>query len=266
MSVTSGCVSLGGTVLATGARDYETILWDIESQKKSYSRRIDRNMVTHMKWLPSEMNTFVQCSEDRRMRLYDIREDLAVQQEIIVGDNFAGTCDVDESSTYIVTGHSGFNNSGCFVKLWDIRKMSDSTVEPVFQNEHSFSVVSARFLYTPERDRGEVNIISASADMSMKVMNLEGDVKSSISCSNSYSTMSPLKDSPTTTVSRSGSCSDSEEGEGESNRSESYSGGEAIKTDTFVVAGTTAPQLITYAIDSETLSIVQHGESTNLIQ
>lgn len=91
MSVTTGCISLGETVLATGARDYETIVWDLEDQKKTHSKRIDRNMITDMKWLPSDNNTFIQCSEDLRLRFFDIREGLNMVKETVVGTNFAGT-------------------------------------------------------------------------------------------------------------------------------------------------------------------------------
>jgi WD40 repeat protein len=193
MSVTAGWVSLGETVLATGARDYETILWDIEDQKFTSRSRIDRNMVTDMKWLPTDMNTFAQWSEDRTLRLYDIREGLEVASEIKVGENFASSCDIDASGTYIVTGHRGFNNSGWFVKLWDIRKISSGGgTDPVFQNEHSFSVVSARFLNWPERSRGSTNVISASTDKSIKITTLEGEQKSLTTANDSYTAMTPL--------------------------------------------------------------------------
>lgn len=189
MSVTTGCLSLGETILATGARDYETILWDIEDQKETHKSRIDRNMVTDMKWMPTDHNIFLQCSEDLRIRLYDIREGLEVVMETTVGTNFAGTCDIDHSGTYIVTGHRGFNNSGCYVKLWDVRTFSDSKVEPVFEIEHSFSVVSTRFLYTPSRENGQTNIISASADKTMRITNMQGESKTYTDNSECYTAM-----------------------------------------------------------------------------
>jgi WD40 repeat protein len=99
-------------VLATGARDYKTVLWDLEEGKKTNMISIDRNMVTDMKWLPSDNNTFMQSSEDLRLRIFDIRDNLDVAKETIVGTNFAGSIDIDESGKYIVTGHKGFNNSG----------------------------------------------------------------------------------------------------------------------------------------------------------
>ena len=117
LSVTTGCVSLGETILATGGRDYTTILWDIEYQKETHKNRIDRNMVTDMKWMPTDNNTFVQCSEDLRMRFFDIREGLEIGKEISIGSNFATTFDIDDTGNYITTGHRGFNNSGWWVKL-----------------------------------------------------------------------------------------------------------------------------------------------------
>jgi WD40 repeat protein len=112
LSVTAACISLGETVLATGARDYKTVLWDLEEGKKTNMISIDRNMVTDMKWLPSDNNTFMQSSEDLRLRIFDIRDNLDVAKETVVGTNFAGSIDIDESGKYIVTGHKGFNNSG----------------------------------------------------------------------------------------------------------------------------------------------------------
>lgn len=65
-----------------------------------------------MVWMPTDNNVFIQSSEDLRMRFFDIREGLDVAQEIVVGTNFAGSVDADQSGMYVVTGHKGFNNSG----------------------------------------------------------------------------------------------------------------------------------------------------------
>ena len=237
MSVTTGCLSLGETVLATGARDYETIVWDLVDQKETHKMRIDRNMVTDMKWMPNDNNTFIQCSEDLRLRFYDIRENLDIAKETIVGTNFAGTCDVDESGNYIVTGHRGFNNSGCYVKLWDIRTLSDKQAEPVFEVEHSFSVVSARFLYLPSRQNGSTQIISASADKTLRITNLQGEQKSWTDNNDSYTAMTPLRN--INNLSRS----------------------DQPDTDNLIVASSTKPQLMTYSIDEETLSIVPKAKT-----
>ena len=194
-------------------------------------------MITDMKWLPSDNNTFVQCSEDLRLRFYDIREGLNMVKETVVGTNFAGTWDIDESGKYIVTGHKGFNNSGWYVKLWDVRTFSEKTVEPVFEYEHSYSVVSAKFLYTPSRSKGSTNIISASSDKTMKIVNLQGEQKTWTDCPDSYTAMWPL---------RNGS---------NANRKDMQD------TDTLVMAGSTKPRLLQYSIDEETLSIVSLAES-----
>lgn len=94
LSVTSGCLSLGENTLATGGRDYHTMLWDVETQKCEHKNRIDRNMVTDMKWMPNDNNTFVQTSEDLRMRFFDIREGLEVSKATLVGGNFAANMDI----------------------------------------------------------------------------------------------------------------------------------------------------------------------------
>ena len=194
-------------------------------------------MITDMKWFPSDNNTFIQCSEDLRLRFYDIREGLDVAKETIVGTNFAGCWDIDESGNYIVTGHKGFNNSGCYVKLWDVRSFSDDTVEPVIEFEHSFSVVSAKFLYTPTRSQDKKYIISASADKTMRVTSLEGHQKSITDCDESYTAMWPVRSSKS------------------SNRKDQQD------TDCLIAAGSTKPQLLMYSIDEDTLSILNHSES-----
>ena len=237
ISCTTGWISLGETVLATGARDYETILWDLEDGTKTMSQRIDRNMVTDMKWFPSDNNTFIQCSEDLRLRFYDIREGLDVVKETMVGTNFAGSCDIDESGKYIVTGHKGFNNSGWYVKLWDVRSFSDTSVEPVVEFEHSFSVVSAKFLYTPSRSKATTHIISASADKTIRITDLQGKQKSIQDWPESFSAMWPLRNANNWTRTKQN------------------------ETDCLVAAGSTKPQLIMYSIDEETLSIVPRYET-----
>lgn len=75
------------------------------------------------------------------------------------------------------------------MKLWDVRTFSEKTVEPVFEYEHSYSVVSAKFLYTPSRSKGTTNIISASSDKTMKIVNLEGEQKTWTDCPESYTAM-----------------------------------------------------------------------------
>lgn len=58
----------------------------------------------------------------------------------------------------------------------------------MFEVEHSFSVMTTRFIYSPSKENS-TNIISASADRNMMITNLEGQKKSIIDNADSYSAM-----------------------------------------------------------------------------
>ena len=57
------------------------------------SRKIERNIITFLKgW---EENTFVECSEDLRLRIFDVRDSpFKPSIEISGGTNFATNCDI----------------------------------------------------------------------------------------------------------------------------------------------------------------------------
>ena len=108
--------------------------------------------------------------------------------------------------------------------------------DPVFEVNHNFSVVSARFFYAPSRSKDKTFIISASADKTMKVINMKGEEKAWTDSKESYSAMSPLRKS--TNFDR-----------------------VDVKTDNIIVAGTIKPELQFYTVDEETLSIIPYAKS-----
>lgn len=79
-----------------------------------FSKKIDRNVVTYLKWLPNNNDLFVECSEDLTLRLWDTRaRPFKPPVEFKVGSNFATNCDISSlegEDSFLVTGHRGFNN------------------------------------------------------------------------------------------------------------------------------------------------------------
>lgn len=81
-----------------------------------------------MKWVPEEPNLIVETSEDLHLRLFDLRKKpFKPIYEQKLETNFATFCDVQEN--LMVTAHRGFNNQGAEVKVWDLRKLVDMTVQ-----------------------------------------------------------------------------------------------------------------------------------------
>ena len=60
-------------MIASGSRDQTTRLWDIETQKQLQTRKIDRNVVTAIKWVPDNPSLFLEGSEDLTLRLWDVK-------------------------------------------------------------------------------------------------------------------------------------------------------------------------------------------------
>jgi len=106
--------------LASGSRDYTIRIWDGETHKHIVGSKVNWNVVTYLKWQPSTQ-LLIQCSEDLKLRVWDIREPpMRCAIALDTGDNFATHCDVTDDNK-VVTSHRGFNGIGCEAKLWDLR-------------------------------------------------------------------------------------------------------------------------------------------------
>lgn len=107
--------------LLSGGGDWSVRLWDVGREAEVYKKIINWNVVTCIKWV--DEHTAVQASEDLRIRLWDVRmSKVEESSSISVGENFA-TC-LDVSGNELISGHRGFNSTGCEVKKWDLRKQS----------------------------------------------------------------------------------------------------------------------------------------------
>jgi WD40 repeat protein len=112
LSCTSGCFSPDEKTLVTSGRDQETILWDIEAQRKISNLRIEGNYTTDMVWIPDSESLFLQTGEDCKLRIFDTRTQLKAVHSYKIGDSFALSFDIDNSGNYLTTGHRGFNGKG----------------------------------------------------------------------------------------------------------------------------------------------------------
>ena len=207
ISCTSACISNDEKYLATGGRDYKTFLWDLESVlnkfeegqtdtkfKPLHQLEITRNMITWMKWLPNCNDKFIQTSEDLNMRIFSVVDDMIQQTvSVKVGATFATTIDIDPQGESIITGHRWFNNTGSFIKIWDLTNLLESSApEPVLEQSHNFSCVSAHFIFRDGAKQTEKYIITWSADKMIKVINLQGIQVSYISSNDIYTAMWPI--------------------------------------------------------------------------
>ena len=150
--------------LASGSRDYTIRIWDVSTHTHIVGSKINWNVVTHLKWQPNSQ-VLVQCSEDLRLRVWDVREPpMRATLTMDVGDNFATHCDVSDDYK-IVTSHRGFNGIGCEAKLWDIR--TEKLVTTFIGHKHS--VEGAVFL--------EGKVFTCSKDGRLHRYSMEGDLE-----------------------------------------------------------------------------------------
>ncbi len=174
MAVSTFCVSQDQTKLCSGSRDQSVMLWDLQTGQSLATKLIPRNMITCVEWIPGSNDSFVQCSEDLTIRIWDTREFKPVI-EIALGDNyFAANCDVDSTGTKLVTGHFASNGEGCGVLLWDLRKASEGSYMWRFI-EHKESVVQTAIVKNGHA--GQDIVISASKDAKVKVIKMADGVE-----------------------------------------------------------------------------------------
>ena len=178
-SVTSGWISLDESTLATGGKDIQTIIWDIETQKKLKTHKYEGKSVIDMNWFTNNNYQFMEISEDCNLRLFDIRSDIKVTHNVQLGKDCPSNLDIDDTWEYFVTGHRTNQSTGNSVKLWDIRKLGDKVFRPIATYEHKSPVVSAKFYYIPTNTREYKYIVSASLDGTLKLSNAKN--KSSVS-------------------------------------------------------------------------------------
>lgn len=170
--------------MTSGSKDQTTRVWDIETQKQVSSRKIDRNVITYIKWLPDNSDSFIECSEDLTLRLWDVRQKpFKPAIEIKVGTNFATNCDINDHN--LVTGHRGFNNEGAEVKLWDLRHFKSSEDVVFTYKEHKFSPESVRFA-------SHDLIVSAAKDQTIHLIDMEGKQHDCFNHKSSFASMTIL--------------------------------------------------------------------------
>ena len=73
LTVSAVSVNADESKVASGARDTSVRVWDAATGKQISIRKISRNLVTCLQWLPGSTSEFVQGSEDLRLRMWDAR-------------------------------------------------------------------------------------------------------------------------------------------------------------------------------------------------
>ena len=126
--------------------------------------------------------------------------------ELKVDSNFATTCDVWSSGNedkYLVTGHRGFNDSGSAVKLWDIRKLqasknegTDQSLTEFIYEGHSFSPESVRFIKPLGTEETPLQIVSASKDSTLQILNDSGKCVSMHKNTDGFACMDTMAGTP----------------------------------------------------------------------
>ena len=126
--------------------------------------------------------------------------------EIKVDSNFATTCDIwseGNEDKYLVTGHRGFNDSGSVVKLWDLRKLqtcnsegTETSLTEFIYTGHSFSPESVRFFKPLGSDESPMQIVSASKDSTLQVLNETGKCVTSHKNTDGFACMDTMAGTP----------------------------------------------------------------------
>jgi WD40 repeat protein len=115
----ASAIALREERVVSGAGDWSVRLWDLNRGVESAKAVVNWNVVTCLRWAGE--NEIVQAGEDQRIRIWDVRQEtLREKTAMNTGDNFATCLDVKEN--LVLSGHRGFNNTGCEVKMWDLRK------------------------------------------------------------------------------------------------------------------------------------------------
>ena len=108
LSVSAVAVAEDGARALSGSRDSSLRLWDVHAATTTARCHVSRNVVTCLRWVPSEPSLVAQGSEDLRLRLWDVRT-LSRPAATLEGYvHFPLCCDCQ--GPYVLTGSNGFNS------------------------------------------------------------------------------------------------------------------------------------------------------------
>lgn len=162
MTVQSLDINENASKLFTGSRDFSVRLWDVETGAQTWTQKINRNVVTDLKWIPREEN-ILQVGEDLTLRVWDIRSG-SLAQTLRSDNYFPWCCDVSDDGWYFLTSNNGFGGEGCEVKVWDRRKGAVLTV----CKGHEEAVNACAFLPPGTTGSDSKMIVSSSKDSTIR--------------------------------------------------------------------------------------------------
>jgi len=106
--------------MCSGSRNGDLFLWDSATARRVSKVHVNRNVITDVCWVPENAGLVAQTSEDKILRVWDVRTMQAAntyprQQYIHT------SCDCSADGTLVLTSANGQDGHGCYVTVWDRR-------------------------------------------------------------------------------------------------------------------------------------------------
>jgi len=163
--------------VVTGSRDYSVKCFNTETKQIIKEYKHSRNIVTFVDINESINQSLIyQGSEDLCVRVWDIRSNSYLPVATINDYTYFPLCNsFDSSGNYLVTGCKGFNNTGCEVKVFDLRKSNQ--IVKNFIGSHNQDVTGCRFISDNE-------VVSVSKDGLIMLWDIMNDSNDNIISTN----------------------------------------------------------------------------------
>eukprot|EP00041_Stephanoeca_diplocostata_P031396 m.977375 g.977375 ORF g.977375 m.977375 type:complete len:361 (-) comp23952_c0_seq1:3552-4634(-) len=154
------------STLVSGSRDGTLMTWSVDTGVCTNSAHVNRNVVTcirAIKRCDGERREFVQASEDKMLRVWDVNS-LKIELQLPRQQYIHTSCDATDDGTMLLCGSNGLDGHGCHATLWD-RRMAGKAVEIA---AHAHGVTDCRFL--PKTSAfPEQLFVTSSLDSTIKV-------------------------------------------------------------------------------------------------
>eukprot|EP01035_Chromulina_nebulosa_P019509 gene19509-25405_t len=158
------------------SRDLSLKQWNSESNCVSTVDNIHSLNPSGVAVLSNDEYVVTGRSEDLCVRIWDIRSNSYLPVATINDYTYFPLCNsFDSSGNYLATGCKGFNNTGCEVKVFDLRKSNQ--IVKNFIGSHDQDVTGCRFI-------SDNNVISVSKDGLIMLWDIMNDSNDNITSTN----------------------------------------------------------------------------------